>query len=208
VGLVNEIEGLDVLQVARDKKQGILLILPHLGNWELVNAYILQEMEMMAMYSPAQLPAIEKLMREGRERTGLKLAEANAKGVVKLIKTLSSGGNITILPDQEPSLIGGKFAPFFQREALTMTLISKILQKSNATPLIAFVDRKGVGRGFKLIFRSVDERINPEDVLVSLTALNKSVEETICERPEQYMWGYKRFRKRPPGQESLYKNLN
>lgn len=207
VDLINEIEGLDILENARAKKNGILLVLPHLGNWELVNAYMLQRMQMVAMYSPSRLPAVESIMIAGRERTGLKLAEANAKGVIRLIKTLKSGGNITILPDQEPALSGGEFAPFFQTEALTMTLISKMLQKSNATPIIAFVYRKGVGRGFKLLFKEVSPNICSDDLRSSLTTLNQAVEACIREFPEQYMWGYKRFRKRPEAGKSLYKDL-
>lgn len=207
IRLINEIEGEEVLQKAREKQQGILLILPHLGNWELVNAYMLQQMPMVAMYSPARLPAIEKLMTEGREKTGLKLAEANAKGVVRLIKTLKEGGNLTILPDQEPTRSGGDFAPFFHTEALTMTLISKMLHKSHATPIIAFVHRKGIGKGFKLFIKEVDPNIAAIDMRLSLSALNQSVETCISQFPEQYMWGYKRFRKRPEGESSLYKDL-
>lgn len=207
IDLINEIEGFDILESARAKRQGILLILPHLGNWELVNAYMLQQMPMVAMYTPSQLPAVEKLMIAGREKTGLKLAEANAKGVIRLIKTLKEGGNITILPDQEPTLSGGEFAPFFHTEALTMTLISKMLQKSNATPIIAFVHRKEIGSGFKLYFRDVNENIIANDMRTSLTALNQSVEECVREFPEEYMWGYKRFRKRPELGKSLYKEL-
>lgn len=205
--LIDEIEGNEILEKAIDKKQGILLIMPHLGNWELANAYVLHQIKLLAMYTPSQFPAVEKLMREGRERTGLQLAEANTRGVVKLLKTLNGGGNIMILPDQEPDLSGGEFAPLFGTDALTMTLLSKMLHKSNATPILAFVYRKGLGKGFKLIFRAADADIHNSDIKISLRALNNSVEKSIEEFPDQYMWGYKRFRKRPEGEKSLYKKL-
>jgi len=206
--LIDEFEGIEIFNEAIDKKQGILLIMPHLGNWELANSYVLHQIKLLAMYTPSQFPAVEKLMREGRERTGLQLAEASTRGVVKLLKTLNDGGNVMILPDQEPDVSGGEFASFFGTQALTMTLLSKMLHKSNATPVLAFVYRKGIGKGFKLLFRSAEPGIHNKDIKISLGSLNRSIEKSIEEFPEQYMWGYKRFRKRPTGEKSLYKKLS
>ncbi len=205
--LVESVVGEEHLREILSNKNGLLLILPHLGNWEVVNAFILQRMKGIAMYTPARLPEVDKIMRHGREKTGLELAEANKKGVVKLLKTLNAGGNLFILPDQEPDRSGGAFAPFFGRQALTMTLISKMLSKSQASPLLAYAQRLGPGKGFRIVFRTLPEGIRDEDLECSLTALNQGVEDLVRESPEQYMWGYKRFRRRPKGDEKLYKDL-
>ena len=56
-------------------------------------------------------------------------------------------------------------------------------------------------------FKPIDKAIYNSDILKSLTALNIAVENSVRECPEQYMWGYKRFRKRPIGDKKLYKDL-
>ena len=34
--------------------------------------------------------------------------------------------------------------------------------------------------------------------------MNKKIEKAIRQYPEQYIWGYRRFKTRPPGSPSLY----
>jgi len=207
MSLITEVSGQEVFQSAINDQKGIVVILPHLGNWEVVNAYVLSHIPGVAMYSPARLPEVDTLMHQGREKTSLELAEANKRGVIYLMKRLMQGGNLFILPDQEPERSGGEFAAFFGHEALTMTLISKMLQKTQATPILAYAERLGPNKGFNIVFKPVNDAILENDMTNSLSALNASVEESIREIPSQYMWGYKRFRKRPEGQKSLYTDL-
>ncbi len=201
---IKQVYGEELLEQALSQKKGIVIILPHLGNWEMLNAWLTPKMELIAMYSPAQLREVDEFMLKGRSRTGLKLAEASPKGIVKLITSLRSRENLIILPDQEPGRQNGIFAPFFGIEALTMTLISKLLHKSGAIPLLVYVQRKDVGQGFDIVIKNVSEAILDSDMYHSVSALNQAVEDAVREVPEQYMWGYKRFRHRPEGEQGLY----
>jgi KDO2-lipid IV(A) lauroyltransferase len=40
--------------------------------------------------------------------------------------------------------------------------------------------------------------------LAGATALNQGIEAAVNVCPEQYLWAYKRFRKRPQGMPKLY----
>lgn len=204
---VSVVTGEDILDEAIQEAKGLIIILPHLGNWEMMNAFLCKQIDIRAMYSPAKLPEVDRLMHKGRSKTGLNLSPATVRGISSIIQNLKKGGNVLILPDQEPIKDSGEFAPFFGIEAYTMTLISKMLRKTNARALLAYVKRLEVGEGFELIFKSVPDEIYSEDLRTSLTALNKCVEDAIIENPEQYMWGYKRFRKRPEGEKKLYRDL-
>ncbi len=204
---LRKVQGEEFLDQAMEAPNGLIIILPHLGNWEMLNAYMCEKMEIRAMYTPAQLIEVDRLMSQGRSQTGLKLAPANARGISSLTSTLRSGGNILIFPDQEPGKNSGAFAPFFGIEAYSMTLISKMLSKSGAKTLLAYINRREVGEGFDIIFKSLPDEIYSDDIRISLTALNKAVEDCVKEHPEQYMWGYKRFRKRPEGESKLYNDL-
>lgn len=110
-----------------------------------------------------------------------------------------------ILPDQNPGN-GGVFAPFFGIEANTMTLVHKLAEKTGAGIVIAYADRLPRGQGFITRIHPVDEQgiLNREPVAAA-TALNQAVEMCVREQPTQYQWTYKRFKKRPEGEEKLYK---
>jgi KDO2-lipid IV(A) lauroyltransferase len=50
----------------------------------------------------------------------------------------------------------------------------------------------------------VDEEIHSDDVLVSLTAMNRAIERCVAIDPAQYLWSYRRFKSQPEGAESFY----
>lgn len=202
---IRDVQGEHFMEAAHAQNSGVIVVLPHLGNWEMLNAYILSKYSGSAMYTPARLKAVNRVMIAGRERTGLKLEEASSKGVLGLFKTLKKGGTLFILPDQEPSVESGEFAPFFGIETLTMTLISKLANKSQAPAIIAYAKRNGVGEGFSIVFKSLDSSLSSDDIHISLKTLNEAVEACVRENPTQYLWGYKRFRKKPEGEQSRYK---
>ena len=86
-----------------------------------------------------------------------------------------------------------------------MTLVSKLLQKSGATPLMTWCQRLDDGSGFRLVVRACEPGIADPDPVVATTALNRSVEACVRAAPAQYQWEYKRFRHRPPGHANPYR---
>ena len=50
--------------------------------------------------------------------------------------------------------------------------------------------------GYELIIREPDAAIYDPDLAAALTAMNRSIEALIREAPEQYIWNYKRFRRK------------
>ncbi len=109
---------------------------------------------------------------------------------------------MTVLPDQVPA--GGAYAPFFGVDALTDVLISRLVQRVNPEVLCVFMKRLG-GAGFCITFRPAQHDISSKDLLTSLTALNKSIQNCVEEIREQYQWEYKRFKERPAGSAKLYR---
>ncbi len=76
--------------------------------------------------------------------------------------------------------------------------------KTGASIVIGYAERLPKGKGYHLHIRQADPKISDSDPLVSATALNKTVEDYIREVPSQYQWSYKRFKKRPEGEEKFY----
>ena len=183
-------------------ERGILLVTPHLGNWEVIGTVIGQQTHMTAMYEPARYPEFDAILKESRSRLGGDMVPTDKRGVMALIKKLRAGGTSCVLPDQEPDPASGEFAPFFDRRALTMTLLNKLLQRSGAQAIVHFILR--VPGGFETYYMEPDSAIYSEDQTEALAALNRSIEAAVQLAPQQYQWEYKRFKRCPEGKPSIY----
>ncbi|MDL0433335.1 lysophospholipid acyltransferase family protein [Marinobacter sp. TBZ242] len=205
LGLIREIEGEELLTEAKKDGRGLLLLAPHLGNWELTGLYFSSRYRMAALYSPPHIKEFEDYMVKVRGRMGSELVRGDRRGLARLITLLREGEVAGILPDQSPRGKGNAYAPFFGLEVRTMTLVSKLLQKSGAKPLMTYSERLKDGQGFRLVIRECEAGIDDDDPVVATSALNRSVENCVREAPEQYQWEYKRMRHRPPGELNPYK---
>ncbi|MFP3979674.1 lysophospholipid acyltransferase family protein [Marinobacter sp. KMM 10035] len=204
LGLIKEIEGEELLDSYKADGKGLLLLAPHLGNWELAGLFFASRYKMAALYSPPNRLEFETYIKNVRSRSGSELVATDRRGIIRLFSILREGGVVGILPDQTPRLEGGEFAPFYGIPTATMTLSSKLLHKTGAQPLITFAQRLPNGEGFKIVIKKADKGMTSKDMPESLAALNRSVEQCIEMAPEQYQWEYKRFRRTAPGETPVY----
>ncbi len=204
LSLVTEVEGLGLLQAAKAANKGVLLVAPHLGNWELLGLYlnVCGCGPTSQLYQAPDSQALAKLIFTARSRVGAKMVATDNKGVGQLLKSLRAGEIVGILPDQVPLPTGGEFAPFFGNAALTMTLLNRLQQKTGARVVVGYAKR--VKNGFRMIFREPESDIYSSDLITALAALNHSVETVVLEAPSQYQWEYKRFKRQPEGVEPPY----
>ncbi len=194
-----------LLDQALAEKKGLLLILPHLGNWELTNHYITQKTPIVALYHPAKLSKVDQLIYAARTRPATKMVPTNRAGVKALYQTLRQGGTVVILPDQEPELSGGCFADFFGVSALTGVLVPRLLQGTSAQCLCIFTLYHAENKKFETYITQPDPAIYDKDLTKATRALNHSIEQCVEKNTAQYQWTYKRFKQRPEGEEKVYR---
>lgn len=204
LALIDEVEGEFLIEEAQAKGQGVIVLGPHLGNWELAGLYLASRYPMASLYRPPRMKALEDYMSGVRARTGAELVPTNNRGVARLLSLLRDGKVIGILPDQVPPPESALYAPFFGLDASTMTLVSRLAAKTGARVVCAYALRLEGKRGFRLVIRAADEAVAAREPLTAVTALNHSVEVCIADAPEQYQWVYKRFRQRPEGHPRVY----
>jgi len=204
LGLVKEVKGQALIDDAVAQQKGVIFLTPHIGSWELVASYLSNHYPATFLYKPPNVPSVEKFMVSARGRFGGKLAPTNTRGVRTLIKALKNNEVTVILPDQDPGESGGVYAPFLGRPARTMTLVSKLLQKTECACLFVVMERLPEAKGYTLHVLPADDKLASLDAEEATTALNKGIESCIAIAPEQYLWSYKRFRKPPPGVENIY----
>lgn len=206
LALVTEVRGGELLDrpAGQGAGKGVIVLSPHLGAWELAGLYLAAQGPTTIFYKPQRL--LDDLIREARGRSGATLAPTNPGGVRLLIQALERGEYAGILPDQEPKgESGAVFAPFFGVPAYTMLLVSRLARRTGARVIFMFAERLGPGRGFRMHCIAAPEGVDSEDDGVAATALNLGVEQCVAICPEQYVWPYKRFRRRPEGPPSPYR---
>jgi len=203
---IDIVEGEHLLAEAINQDKGILLLAPHLGNWEIVGNYITSRYDLTVMYKPHKMKGLDQLIYKARSSDRLKVVPTNNHGVIALLRKLRNKGIVAVLPDQEPDPSGGIFAPLFGVKALSPVIASRLINKTNSAAIGAFCLRLPHGR-YKVVFQQADPLIYSDDAYESIKGLNLSVEQFISSAPEQYQWEYKRFSKRPDKEPNPYKNL-
>ncbi len=192
---VASVSGFDLFERAR-AEGSVLILLPHLGNWELFGAWLSLQYPYTAMFRPLRVDSMSKMVKRARERGGNRLVPANALGVKALLKDLRSGATAIVLPDQTPKKGMGEYAPFFDVEALTPTLPYRLAKAARPSVFIAGAVEEG--SAYRIFFDRLDV---PEgaDSRTWLTQMNRQIEGWIRQYPEQYQWEYARFRNAPDG---------
>ena len=189
--LVVEEQGWQHVEAARRSGQGLILLTPHLGCWEIAGQYIASRIPLTVMYSPPKLRALEPYMVAGRRRQNLKSVPADLSGVRAMLKALKRGEAIGMLPDQVPGVGEGEWVDFFGRPAYTMVLVSRLAEQTGAPVLMVFAERLPAGRGYRFVVEPMLPARPPES---PVRALNRSLEHLIRRRPEQYLWSYNRYK--------------
>lgn len=201
---VRAVHGEALIRDALAQGKGVILIAPHLGNWEVLNLYLSAHYPFTAMYKPPRMKLLDELIKRMRARLGTRMAPADTRGVRMVMKALKRGEMVGILPDQEPEPSGGIHVPFFGIEALTMKLLPQLAAQTGAVVVCGYAERLADAQGFDLHFLPADPRINSRDLEEAARAMNRSVEQCVRALPAQYQWEYRRFSTRPAGAPRFY----
>jgi KDO2-lipid IV(A) lauroyltransferase len=196
-----EWEGSEHIEAALKNQRGVLFLTPHLGCFEVAAQAYAQRFgdrqPTTVLFRPARKAWLRDLMDGARERPGLLTAPTTLAGVKQLIKALKVGQAVGLLPDQVPPAGQGVWAPFFGREAYTMTLSARLVHAANAQLLLAWCERLSWGRGYRVHVRPFEQAgVGPlsQDAVEAAAQINKGMEMLVRECPQQYLWSYDRYK--------------
>lgn len=198
-------QGAELVDEALDAGRGLVLLTPHMGSFEVcAQAYAERfgdRRPLTALYRPARQPWLRELEETARDRPGLATAPATLAGVRQMIRALRKGETIGLLPDQVPPEGMGVWAPFFGQPAYTMTLATRLLMQTGATLLLMWAERLPGAQGWVLHVSRPAAPLPTEaadDAALQVAGagfVNREMERLIRQCPEQYLWGYHRYRK-------------
>lgn len=199
--LIDNIHGINAFDKALKQGKGLLLAVPHMGNWEVLNLVLAKFDKFAFLYKPPSDKKVEKTLVDFRGKSKALQIEANLKGVRKIMIHLKDKGFIAILPDQRPKGGQGVFAPFYGIPTYTMTLFSKLAVKTKVPVFFAYALR--TQNGFDVHFEESEDEIR-QDLDTSVAYMNSKIQQIVDKAPEQYQWTYKRFSIQSEGEPPFY----
>ena len=192
-----KVSGDDLVEAAHARGRGVVILTPHMGCFEVTAQAYAQRYgrrhPITVLYRPARKAWLRDLVDTSRTRPGLSVAPATLAGVRQMIRALRRGEAVGLLPDQVPPEGMGVWAPFFGRPAYTMTLAARLVQQTGADLLLIWGERLPRGEGYAVRFSAFETPL-PDDQVESATVINRAMERLIMQRPEQYLWGYERYK--------------
>lgn len=187
-------EGAELIERLRAEGRGIVFLTPHLGCFEVTaQAYAARFGRITVLYRPARKEWLRELVATSRRRDNMEAVPTTLAGVRQMLRALKAGEAVGLLPDQVPPRGLGVWAPFFGREAYTMTLPARLAQQTGAALVLAWGERLPRGRGFCVRLRAWDGPVAPQPEQAA-GQVNAAMEQLVRAGPQQYLWGYARYK--------------
>ncbi|XBS71190.1 Kdo(2)-lipid IV(A) acyltransferase [Acerihabitans sp. KWT182] len=198
-----KVSGLENIDTARARNQGVLLIGLHFLSLELGARIFGIHNPGIGVYRPNNNKLLDWLQTWGRLRSNKSMLDrSDVKGMIRALK---NGEIIWYAPDHDYGPKSSVFAPLFAIEQAATTSGTHVLVRTAKPAVIPFVPRRlPGGKGYELIIMPDEQKLPLESDVATATYMNKVLEQAILLAPDQYMWLHRRFKTRPPGQPSLY----
>jgi lipopolysaccharide heptosyltransferase II len=190
-----EVENIEAM--AREFRAGVpvVLVLSHLGIWELFAQLMPKFVGFVrnaSVYQKLGNRFIDAHVRRTRGQTGLELFDRQ-QGFQPVVDLLRSGGGVGVLSDQHAG-DHGLWTPFFGKLASTSPLPALLAKRTRAALIAAGVYTIGPAR-WRLVFT---ERFDPPKADASIGALtseiNQIIEQQIRVAPEDWFWVHNRWK--------------
>ena len=192
-----ELEGLEHFEAGIAQGKGLLTIIAHFGNWELMpvtgplflkSSYI--------VYRPLDSPVLDNIVEHVRTINGNVMVPKGGSGK-RIMTLLKENQCIGILSDQNVSAREGVFVDFFGRPACTGAGLAVLALRSGAPVLPMFMARQKSGK-YKFILKPLVEISRTgdyeKDLLENTQRFTKVVEAVVREYPDQWFWIHQRWK--------------
>lgn len=195
IARIRQVQGAEYFHEAMADKKGIILLAPHFGTWEVMNAWFAQYTRMTIMYKPIKNDDADVFVRKARSREQANLVPTDESGIRQIFKALKQGGTTVILPDHNPKH-GGEMVDYFGIPLESSNLSAKLLQKTKAKGLLVYAIRNET-EDFNVYIEPIDDAIYAGTPADGTAVIHRAIEGLIKRYPEHAHWSYKRFRANP-----------
>jgi lipopolysaccharide heptosyltransferase II len=190
-------ENLDAVHAELRAGRPVVLLLSHIGPWELAAQLVPHYAPYARIGSPYQTLRnryIDQDVSRRRARTGSELFD-RSEGFHKPIELLRSGGVLGIFADQHAG-DHGLWTPFFGKLASTSPLPGLLAKRTGAAVMAAAIHTEGPARWRMVFTPRID---SAGDSVNTITAKeNRTIEQQILKAPEDWLWVHNRWKTPKP----------
>jgi KDO2-lipid IV(A) lauroyltransferase len=197
-----QVEGIEHLKALEGRP--VIALAPHFIGLNMGGIRVAHEYPGTAsVYSRQKNPVLERIFLTARSRFGDPHLVSRQEGLRSIIRVIKSGKPFYFLPDMDFGSRDAIFSPFFGVPAATITTLPRLAKLTGAA-VIPVITRQ-VGEGYVVRFYPEWKDYPTGDIEADVRRMNAFIEDRVREMPEQYFWAHKRFKTRPPGEESPYR---
>lgn len=186
------------------EKGPLVAVSAHFGNWEVIGqAIAIQGGKVSSVAKPIKNPRVDAVINRIREHSGQRIIprEGALKGMLRVLR---DHGIVGLLLDQDTRVAdGGVFVEFFGVPVPIASAAAWLAQKINAPILMVFCrnERDGTYRCYSPAVLTSAEMsgLSPADLTARIAGF---LEAEIRRDPSQWLWTYKRWKRRMPGVEA------
>lgn len=179
--------GKDFLNDALAGGKGAILVLGHMGNWEILNRlHQVLPPGILAggIYQPLKNPLVDELLLRRREQDGSRMF-SKRDGFHAPASFVQEGGLLIVVADQKVGR-GGTAVPFFNRLSSLSPLPALLARKADSPVLAAGIETVAPGK-WQLVFEPLGTRPDTATITAAL-------ERVIRRSPADYLWLHNRWR--------------
>ncbi|MBU0611695.1 MAG: lysophospholipid acyltransferase family protein [Armatimonadetes bacterium] len=188
---------LSPMREAAQSGAGVLFVTAHFGNWEWLGAHLVHQVAPLAVVArDHRHKGLAAMVNGARRSHGVRdLAREDVRG---MLRVLSSGGMLGMLPDQHP-ISGGVRVDFLGRPAWTFTGPAVLAARTGARAFVGFCVREPSGFLRVVVLpelQLVHTDDTEADVVTNTQLINDAIGYGIREYPDNWLWLHDRWRER------------
>jgi len=197
-----KVHGLEHVEKAFARGKGIILLGPHFTCLEMIGRLLGMQYAFAVMYRPHKKALISFIHERFRKKNSVQYIARHR--IRELLRALNNNKAIWYAYDVDGGKKRSVFAPFFGIKTASLTAVTRIVKMSDASVVPISFYRRDNEFGYDIFLSAPIENFPGTSLEEDATRLNAAIERAIRNKPEQYVWQYKRFKTRPQGEPRFY----
>jgi KDO2-lipid IV(A) lauroyltransferase len=195
-------------QAQLDADEPLIIFAPHFVGLDAGGLAFATRIERNAafIFVPQHNKLMDEWVNQGRQRTSNVKPYFRHEGVKHILAGLRRGELLHLSPDMDFGPAESIFVPFMGVTAATVPSLSRFARLGRAKVMTAVT--RMTPQGYEIELQAAWDNFPTDDVAADTLRMNDVLAKAIERSPAQYYWVHKRFKTRPEGEASVYKNAD
>ncbi len=182
----------------------LILLAPHFVGLDAGGLRVNTLVRGVSIYARQSNAVWDEWLLKGRRRFNepVLIPRRGAAELKAVLRAMKEGLPLYYLPDMDVGADNSVFVPFFGVAAATIPMVSRLARLTDAKVVMAVTEM--TADGYVLHLEEPWRGFPGASVEVDTVRMNREIERWVLRLPDQYLWTHKRFKTRPPGEQSLY----